>query len=190
MKKFPVWRILIAAAVYFVLCLLGSTSGLLGPVCFAYVGTVLPLFFGFVYLYTAANMQCFGAAAVLNIFVLIIGLLWGEGDLPLVIGLIVFAAIAELVRRINGYDTLKGVRLSFIPFAYSFYSYSAHWWTDTEGSLAAALEEMPTGYADKMAAVIDNIPVLILMLVLVIPIAMLSMWIAEKVMKKQTTLLK
>lgn len=190
MKKLSVWRIFIAAVVYFVLCLLGSTSGLLGPVCFAYVGTVLPLFFSFVYLYTAANMQCFGAAAVLNIFVLVIGLLWGEGDPPLIIGLIVFAAIAELVRKINGYSTMKGVRLSFIPLAYSFYAYSAHWWTDTAGSLAAAREEMPAGYADKMVPVIGNIPVLIFMLVLVIPVAMLGMRLAEKAMKKQTALLR
>lgn len=45
MKKFPVWRILLAAVVYFVFCLLGSTSGLLGPACFAYVGTVLAFLF-------------------------------------------------------------------------------------------------------------------------------------------------
>ena len=106
MKKFPVWRILLAAIVYFILCLLGSTSGLLGPACFAYVGTILAFFFSFVYLYVAANMRCFGAAAFLNGFVLIIGLLWGEGDLPLVFGLLMLAAIAVLIRKINGYETL------------------------------------------------------------------------------------
>lgn len=190
MKKFPVWRILIATVVYLVLFLLGSTSGLLGPACYAYAGTVLPLLFGFVYLYTAAYMQCFGAAAVLNLFVLIIAFLCGEGDLPLAVGLIVFAAIAELVRKGSGYDTLRGVRLSFIPFAFSFYAYSAHWWTDTEASLAAAVEEMAAGYADKMASVIDNVPVLILMLVLVVPASVLGMRIAEKVLKKQTALLQ
>ena len=190
MKSFPVWRILLAAIVYFVLCLLGSTSGLLGPACFAYAGTVLAFFFSFVYLYVAANLRCFGAAAFLNIFVLIIGLLWGEGDLPLVVGLLLLAAIAELVRKLHGYDTLKGVRRSVLPFAYSFYAYVAHWWTDTEGSLAAAAEEMPAGYADRMVSVIGNIPVLILMLVLVIPTAILGMRTAEKVLKKQAALLR
>ena len=189
MKKFPVWRILLAVIVYFILCLLGSTSGLLGPACFAYVGTVLAFFFSFVYLYVAANMRCFGAAAFLNGFVLIIGLLWGEGDPPLVIGLILLAALSELIRKLNGYGTLKGVRRSVLPFAFSFYAYVAHWWTDTEGSLATAVEEMPAGYADRMASVINNIPVLILMMALVIPAAVLGMRAAEKLLKKQAALL-
>lgn len=36
--------------------------------------------------------------------------------------------------------------LKILPMAFSFFAYSAHWWTDTEGSLAAAVEEMRPGY--------------------------------------------
>lgn len=50
---------------------------------------------------------------------------------------------------------------SFGPIHPACYAYSAHWWTDTAGSLAAAAEEMPAGYADSMKPVIDNIPMLI-----------------------------
>lgn len=190
MKKKTVWRVLIAAIVYLVLFVLGSTCGLIHPACYAYVGTVLPLLFSFVYLYTAAEMQCFGAALVLNGFTLIVALIAGEGNLPLVIGLLLLAVIAELVRKLNGYDTLRGVRRSFIPLAFSFYAYAAHWWTDTEGSLAAAVEEMPAGYAEKMEGVIHNIPILILMLVLTVPVAVLGMRLAERAMKKQAASLK
>ena len=49
----------------------------------------------------------------------------------------------------------------------------------------AASGMMPAGYADKMEVVIRNIPILILMLVLTIPIAMLGIRIAEKVLQKQ-----
>lgn len=186
MKKFLVLRILIVSIIYLVLFLLGATSGMIHPACFAYVGTLLPLLFGFVYLYAAAHLRHFGAAAILNGFVLIVGLIAGEGNPPFIVGMIVLAAIAELVRKLNGYDTLKGVRRSFIPFAFSFYSYCAHWWTDREGTLQAAAEEMREGYADKVEAVIGNVPVLILMLVLVIPVAILGIRLAEKAMKKQT----
>ena len=41
-----------------------------------------------------------------------------------------------------------------------------------------------------MEAVIHNIPVLIIMLILTVPVAMLGMRIAEKLMKKQAALLK
>ena len=40
---------------------------------------------------------------------------------------------------------------------------------------------MPAGYADKMVKVIHNIPLLIIMLVLTIPVSMLGIRIAERV---------
>lgn len=190
MKKPPVWRILIAAVIYLLLFVLGAASGAIHPACYAYAGAVLPILFSFVYLYTAANMKCFGAAAVLNGFVLILGLIAGEGNLVLIIGMLLLAALAELIRKRCGYDTLKGVRRSFLPFAFSFFTYTAHWWSDTEGSLAAAVEEMPAGYADKMEQVINNIPVLIIVLVITVPIAILSMRLVEKAMKKTAAKLK
>ena len=49
---------------------------------------------------------------------------------------------------------------------------------------------MPAGYSDKMLPVIQNIPVLIFMLLLTIPVAILGMRLAEKVMKKQAAALK
>lgn len=189
MEKTPVWRLVLAAVVYLALFLLGSTSGLLGPAVYAYVGTLLPIPFAFVYLYVAANRQGFGAAALLNGFVLVVGLLVGEGNVAFAVGMVVLAVATEVVRRLVGYDTLKGVELSFVPFAYGFYPYAAHWWTDPAGSLAAAVEEMPAGYADAMVPVIENVPMLVVMLVLVIPVAILGMKLAEKAMKKETALL-
>ena len=58
------------------------------------------------------------------------------------------------------------------------------------GSLVAAVEEMPAGYADQMISVIGNIPVLILMLVLVIPSAILGMCAVEKILKEHAALLR
>lgn len=90
-----------------------------------------------------------------------------------------FTALAKIIRKLNG------VRRSFIPFAFSFYAYSAHWWIDTTGSLQAAVDEMPTGYSDKMLPVISNIPMLMIMLVLVIPVAIMGIRLAEKVIKNK-----
>lgn len=186
MKKRPVFQILLAMLIYSALFVFASSFGLIHPACYAYAGTFIPIIFSFVYLYVTANIQCFGAALLLNCFTLAVGLIAGEGNLPFIVGLIALAFLAEFLRRLSAYDTLRGVRLSFIPFAFSFYAYSAHWWTDTESSLAAAVEEMPAGYADKMLPVIRNVPMLVVMLVLTIPAAILSMRLAEGVMKKQT----
>lgn len=89
-------------------------------------------------------------------------MLAGEADLGYIIAMVVLTALAELLRKLFGYDTKKGVRWSFIPFALSFFAYTSNWWTDTEGSLAAAVEEMPAGYDQLMVPVIDNIPVMLI----------------------------
>jgi len=185
-----VFKILILAIAYLATFLIGASSGLIHPACYAYAGAVLPLLTAFIYLPTCATIRKFGAASVLNGFVLVVLLLAGEADTFLIISILVLTALAELIRYFCKYDTLKGVRLSFLPFAFSFFTYTAHWWTDTEGSLAAAVAEMPAGYDQQMKPVIDNIPVLVIVLVLTLPVAMLAMRIAERVLKRQASSLK
>ena len=46
-------------------------------------------------------------------------------------GLIGLTVIAEAVRYFCKYDTRKGVRWSFIPFAFSFFAYTARWWSSS-----------------------------------------------------------
>jgi hypothetical protein len=186
----PAFKIILLAVAYLLTFILGATSGIIHPACYAYVGVILPLLTAFIYLLTCTSIRSFGAATVLNGFVLILFLIAGEADTAYIIGTIVLTALAEILRKVFGYDTIKGVRWSFIPLAFSFFAYTAHWWFDTEGSLAAAVEEMPAGYDQLMIPVINNIPVLIVVLVLTIPVAILAMRLAERALKKQTGGLK
>ena len=124
MKKGSVLGIGIAAVIYLLLFVLASSCGLIHPACYAYAGTVVPLLFSFVFLYVCANMQCFGAAAILNGTVLIVAVLMGEGDAPLFIGMIVFAALAaadggalgNLYDRISTGAVTDYIELSFVRF--------------------------------------------------------------------------
>ena len=177
-------KIFLLAIAYLAVYILGSASGLIHPMCYAYIGAILPFLFAFIYLYTAMEIRNFGAATVLNGFMLVVGLITGEADLSYIVGIVILTAFSEIIRLIYGYDTLKGVRVSFIPFAFSFFAYTAHWWTDTEGSLAAAVEEMPAGYDELMKPVIENIPALIFVLILTIPVSILAMRLAERTTKK------
>ena len=117
-------------------------------------------------------------------------LIAGEADTAYILGTVALTALAEILRKVKGYDTLKGIRWSFVPFAFSFFAYIAHWWTDTEESLAAAVEEMTAGYDQLMMPVIENIPVLIVVMVLTIPVAILAMRLAQRVLKKRTEALR
>ena len=182
----PIFKIILLAAAYLFTYILGSSTGLIHPACYAYVGAILPLLTAFIYLLTCATIRGFGAATVLNGFVFVMLLVAGEADTALTIGFAILTALAEIIRYLCKHDTRKGVRWSFIPFAFSFFAYTAHWWFDTEGSLAAAAGEMRAGYDQLMIPVIDNIPVLIVVLVLTIPVAILAMRLAERSLKKQT----
>lgn len=184
MKKRAILGIIVSAVIYLLLFVLGSTTGLIHPACYAYVGTLLPVLFAFIYLFTASNMRFFGAACALNGFALIIACIAGEGNVPFVVMMLGLTIAAEVLRAIFKYDTLKGVIWSFIPFAFSFYSYTIHWWTDSADSLAEAVEIMPEGYAEKMETVINNTPGLVIALILVIPVAFGGMKLAQKVMKR------
>ena len=186
----PVFKVILMAAAYLATFILGACTGAIHPVCYAYVGAILPFVFALIYLNTCSIVRGFGAAAALNGFILLLFLIMGEADLAYIIITVVLTALSEIIRKIFGYDTKKGVRSSFIPFAFSFFAYTSHWWFDTKGSLAAAVEEMPAGYDQLMIPVINNIPLMIVVLVLTIPVAILAMRLAERALKKPAATLK
>ena len=177
--------VLLMAVAYLATFILGATSGIIHPACYAYIGALLPLVFALVYLNTCTIIRGFGAATTLNGFIFVLFLIAGEADVTYIIGTVVLTALAEVLRKANGYGTLKGVHWSFVPFAFSFFAYTAHWWTDTEGSLAAAVDEMPADYDALMKPVIDNVPMLIMALVLTIPVAIFGMRLAERILRKR-----
>ena len=179
----PIFKILLMAIAYLAMFVMGATSGLIHPMCYAYIGALLPLISAFIYLYTSYLIQGFGVATILNGFILLLFLLAGEADATLIIGFVVLTALSEGIRWYCQYNTIKGVRRSFVPFAFSFFAYTGHWWTDTEASLAAAVEEMPVGYDQLMKPVIDNVPALIVVLLLTIPVSIFAMRMAERVLK-------
>ena len=94
--------------------------------------------------------------------------------------MIILAALSEFLHSKFKADPVKSLRWGFVPLAFSYFTYTAHWWTDTEGSLAAAVEEMRPGYDQLMIPVIDNIPVLILVYLITIPLAILAIRLATK----------
>ena len=186
----PIVKISLLAFAWFLTFIAGGLSGIIHPACYAYAGAVLPLLLALVYLPAASAMRRFGAATVLNGVLLVLFLIAGESDTAFVVGIILLTVAAEIVRNRCGYNTVRGVRLSFLPLAFSFFAYTIHWWTDTEGSLAAAVEEMRPGYDAMMKPVIDNTPMLIFVLLLTIPVGIFGMRLAEKLEKKQVETLK
>ena len=178
------FKVILMAVAYLAMFIMGAASGAIHPACYAYIGALLPFISSFIYLRTTTLLRGFGAATALNGFIFVLFLIAGEADTAFIIGMIAVTAFAEIIRYCNRSDARKGIRWSFVPFAFSFFTYTLHWWTDTEGALAAAVEEMPAGYDQLMVPVIENVPLLVIVLVLTIPVALLAMRLAACVMKK------
>ena len=184
MKKSSVLSLFFCAVLWIAAICLFAATGCIHPACYAYAGTIIPFVFALIYLYAASKLKNFGVATILNGVLLAVFLALGEADAIMAIIFVLLAVASELLRKLYGYDTRKGTRLSFIPMAFTFYGYVSHWWTDTAGSLQAAVEEMPEGYVAKMEPVIANIPVLVVMIALVVPVSILAMRLAERILKK------
>ena len=65
-------KIILMAIAYLATFILGATSGIIHPACYAYVGVLLPLLTAFIYLYTCTTIRGFGAATVLNGFIVVL----------------------------------------------------------------------------------------------------------------------
>lgn len=46
----PVFKVILMAVAYLATFILGATSGIIHPACYAYIGALLPLVFAFIYL--------------------------------------------------------------------------------------------------------------------------------------------
>ena len=124
MKK--ILTLAICAVLWFAALCLFAFSGSFHPACYAYAGTFIPLAYAFIYLYAASKMKSFGVPTILNGFLLVLLLASGEADTIMVISIVVLTALAEVLRKVYGYDTRKGTRISFIPLALTFFCYKYH----------------------------------------------------------------
>ena len=82
------------AVAYLATFILGAASGAIHPVCYAYIGALLPLVFAFIYLYTCSIIRGFGAATALNGFIFVLFLIAGEADPGYMIATVVITALA------------------------------------------------------------------------------------------------
>ena len=108
----PVFKVLLMAIAYLATFVIGSLTGLIHPMCYAYVGALLPLLFAFIYLYTSTVMRNFGVATVLNGILMILLLIAGEADWALVVGFVILSALSEIIRGRQGYDSPIGRLMS------------------------------------------------------------------------------
>ena len=98
------------AAIYFVIVLAATIMGGIHPLLYLLVTTLIALLAWIPYMYVTAKVPKMGVVLIMNLFVVIAFLAFGELANMLLISLIVCAILAEIVRRRMGYKNYKGVR--------------------------------------------------------------------------------
>ena len=103
--------VLLMAVAYLLIFILGATSGIIHPACYAYIGALLPLLMALLYLNTCTVIRGFGAATVLNGILAVLFLIAGEADVAFLIGMAFLLLIDELTPHLHvGAPKAEGLR--------------------------------------------------------------------------------
>ena len=91
--------------------------------------------------------------------------------------------LAELVRRLGGYESLRAARWSFLPLAFSSSGSPLYIWIDPARTAASAAEEMSPAYAAAVEGLATP-GMLALMLAAIIVGAAIGAWLGSPLWKR------
>ena len=172
------------AAIYFVIVLAATIMGGIHPLLYLLVTTLIALLAWIPYMYVTAKVPKMGVVLIMNLFVVIAFLAFGELANMLLISLIVCAILAEIVRRRMGYKNYKGVVMSYILFSLSNIGSPLYVWIFPEYAISEAVEEMSTTYAETLST-LTSLWFMILAVVATFVVSAIAGALAKKVYSRQ-----
>ena len=160
---------------YFLITVLVMMCGSFSPLFWVFLPAITAAASGWLYLYLAARTPRFGVPVLMNLVVLLLFLAAGELSGWMAVTLAAGAVLAELVRRLGGYESLRAARWSFLPLAYI--------WIDPARTAASAAEEMSPAYAAAVEGLATP-GMLVLMLAAIIVGAAIGAWLGSPLWKR------
>ena len=157
---------------YFLITVLVMMCGSFSPLFWVFLPAITAAASGWLYLYLAARTPRFGVPVLMNLVVLLLFLAAGELSGWMAVTLAAGAVLAELVRRLGGYESLRAARWSFLPLAFS-----------SSGTAASAAEEMSPAYAAAVEGLATP-GMLVLMLAAIIVGAAIGAWLGSPLWKR------
>ena len=184
MKKylFPVGMFLI----YFVIVFACEVLGFLSPLLWVYFGVLASLLAAAPVMAAAARSNKIGTIALFPIFYLVIMFLLGEASHSVVIICIILVSVlAEVVRKLAGYQKQLSLRLGYAVAAVAPGMYMLPLWVKTDWYYEGAVAEMGSqAYADSLMKFATPLG-LIALIVLCFAVGYLGALIAEKRFKNK-----
>ena len=158
---------------YFLITVLVMMCGSFSPLFWVFLPAITAAASGWLYLYLAARTPRFGVPVLMNLVVLLLFLAAGELSGWMAVTLAAGAVLAELVRRLGGYESLRAARWSFLPLAFSSSGSPLYIWIDPARTAASAAEER-----------LATPGMLVLMLAAIIVGAAIGAWLGSPLWKR------
>lgn len=168
---------------YFLITVLVMMCGSFSPLFWVFLPVITAAASGWLYLYLAARTPRFGVPVLMNLVVLLLFLAAGELSGWVAVTLAAGAVLAELVRRLGGYESLRAARWSFLPLAFSSSGSPLYIWIDPARTAASAAEEMSPAYAAAVEGLATP-GMLVLMLAAIIGGAAIGAWLGSPLWKR------
>lgn len=190
-NKTLTWYAALGMGVCYLIAVFASCFiGFLSPVCWAFFAVSAAILAVGPFLWLASRWQKFGVGTLCAALVCLFCLITGEASGFLSKAIILACGIlADCIRQWLGNDTRKALYAAYPVLAIGNIGWLINLWTRPQWYLDGAVEEMGQAYADGIAS-LQHPWVLVLCVVLTAGVAIISLWLAEKVDKKSAKLLK
>lgn len=170
--------------IYLVITLAVQMSGALSGFVWLFMPPLISVFAWLPYLYLTAREQKFGVALLLNLIVFIAYAIAGELSTLLVVTLAAAAVLAEITRKISGYDSFKGNLISYLFVAFSTIGSPLYVWTAHDYAIGECAEEMSPAYAQAVDGM-SSLGVLAAVILATVVAALLTGLLSKTVFRRQ-----
>ena len=136
------------------------------------------------YMYVMAKVPKAGVVLIMNLFVAIAFVAFGELANLLLGSLIVCSILAEIIRKWAGYKNYKGIVMSYILLSLSNIGSPLYVWVFSDYAISEASEEMSANYAEILST-LTSPWFMVLAIAATVVISIIVGVIAKKVYNKQ-----
>lgn len=142
---------IVFSVIYFAVVLAATIMGGIHPLLYLFVTALIALVAWIPYMYVMAKVPKAGVVLIMNLFVAIAFVAFGELANLLLGSLIVCSVLAEIIRKWAGYKNYKGIVMSYILLSLSNIGSPLYVWVFSDYAISEASEEMSANYAEILS---------------------------------------
>ena len=132
---------IVFSVIYFAVVLAATIMGGIHPLLYLFVTALIALVAWIPYMYVMAKVPKAGVVLIMNLFVAIAFVAFGELANLLLGSLIVCSILAEIIRKWAGYKNYKGIVMSYILLSLSNIGSPLYVWVFSDYAISEASEE-------------------------------------------------